>query len=352
MRPLLLLIASALLAGSATIQTLAAQTTADYLKLRNEQHIVQPTSGQKLDQIVGPSVVEVQGVVQGFLGAGKLTSLIVKRDDNDNLIVQCQGDPPEWLGNGEVPARLLVRVYRGSKFDELAAVLLCAAREDDIAKIDAAYWRSEAAKAKVEKQAAATRKSYDSASRGSEPEMVGWIGRGHRESAAGLSANRIQVAYRDFVLERNHSLSLKTADQIAQSVIEFSNLYGVDARLVMAVIICESDFRPMSTSHSGAMGLGQLMPGTALWMGVHNPYDLRDNLYGMIKLLRTHMDQFHVDTYPFGSEGYSQALQKVLGAYNAGEGAVRRYGGVPPYRETQAYVRNVINTYLQLRRDD
>jgi soluble lytic murein transglycosylase-like protein len=243
---------------------------------------------------------------------------------------------------------MLLRVYRGTQYDALDANLLAVAPEQVIAPIDTAYWRTEATKAKTTAQSN-PRKSYPVASRGAgDPDMYGWIGRGHREAYSVPASSSILKAYRDFVLERNPKLGLKSADKIAQSVINYSNYYGVDARLVMAIILCESDFRPMSTSHSGAMGLGQLMPGTASWMGVHNPYDLEENLYGMIKLLRTHMDEFHVDRYPLWSKSYLEALERVVGAYNAGEGAVRRYGGVPPYRETQAYVVKVISLFHRL----
>jgi soluble lytic murein transglycosylase-like protein len=330
----------------------SAQTTAEYLKLRAQQHIVQPTSGQKLDQIIGPSIVEVQGIVQGSFRVGNSTTLMVKRDDNETLVVQCPSDPPDWLSNGVVPARLLVRVDRAGKYDPLDATLISVAPEADLANIDAAYWRVEAAKAEQKKVAVRQRRDYASASRGAGNGMYGWIGRSHRTSRYIPSSDSILAAYRNFILERNRNLSLQVADEIAQSVIKYSVSYGVDARLVMALIIAESDFHPFSTSHSGAMGLGQLMPGTASWMGVRNPYDLRDNLYGTIKLLRTHMDQYHVDSYPKGSNEYYQALMIVLAAYNAGEGAVRRHGGVPPYRETQAYVRKVIATYQSLTRAD
>ena len=82
------------------------------------------------------------------------------------------------------------------------------------------------------------------------------------------------------------------------------------------------------------------MPGTAQWMGVRNSFDTTDNLYGTVKLLRTHLDQYRT------AEGVD--LARTLAAYNAGMGAVKRYNGVPPYRETQAYVRKVTGIYDRL----
>jgi soluble lytic murein transglycosylase-like protein len=330
------------------VQLVPAQTTGDYLKLRSQQHIVQPTSGEKLDSISGPSIVEIQGVVNGFFKEGNSVQILVQRDDKNTLSVDCPINPPEWLNNGEVAVRLLIRISRSGPYEPLMAQLISVAPENDIAKVDEAYWRTEAQKAKAAKAQASAPRPYNIASRGAGDGMYGWIGRGHRHDTFVPSSDVVLAAYRNFILSRNRKLGLEVADEIAHSVISYSNGYRVDARLVMAVIICESDFRPLSTSHSGAMGLGQLMPDTALWMGVHNPYDLRDNLYGTIKLLRTHMDQFHVDSYPQWSDGYIKALELVLAAYNAGEGAVRRHGGVPPYRETQNYVVRVIDTFQRL----
>jgi soluble lytic murein transglycosylase-like protein len=106
----------------------------------------------------------------------------------------------------------------------------------------------------------------------------------------------------------------------------------------------ESGFNPNSVSRSGAMGLGQLMPGTARWMGVADPFDTTQNLYGSVKLLRQHLDKYRRQT---GGEDF-ESLVLSLAAYNAGEGAVRRHGGVPPYRETQSYVRKVVGLYYKL----
>jgi soluble lytic murein transglycosylase-like protein len=95
------------------------------------------------------------------------------------------------------------------------------------------------------------------------------------------------------------------------------------------------------------MGLGQIMPETAQDYGITNPYDTIENLYGTVREIREHIDKYRNET---GDE--FQALVLGLAAYNAGEGAVRRHGGVPPYRETQNYVRKVIKLYNHLRGAD
>ncbi len=111
----------------------------------------------------------------------------------------------------------------------------------------------------------------------------------------------------------------------------------------MAMVMVESGFNPSATSRTGAMGLGQLMPGTAAGMGVSHAYDSIENLYGTVRLIRNHIENYQRTT----GDGYT-SLVLALAAYNAGAGAVSRHGGVPPYRETQNYVRKVISIYRAL----
>jgi soluble lytic murein transglycosylase-like protein len=129
-------------------------------------------------------------------------------------------------------------------------------------------------------------------------------------------------------------------DLIARAVLNYSIQYQVDARLVMAVFAVESNFNPRATSGVGASGLGQLMPGTAAGLGVRNIYDIEQNVEGAIKYIREQLDRYE------GKDDWTR-LQLALASYNAGPGAVKKYGGkVPPYRETQAYVRKVSAWFL------
>lgn len=105
---------------------------------------------------------------------------------------------------------------------------------------------------------------------------------------------------------------------------------GIDPALLKGLVSQESGFNPSARSGAGAVGLTQLMPGTAASLGVSNPLDPVQSLQGGAKYLRQQLDRF----------GGDETL--ALAAYNAGPGAVQKFGGVPPYRETQNYVTSVM----------
>ena len=124
-----------------------------------------------------------------------------------------------------------------------------------------------------------------------------------------------------------------TKKQILDIISKVSQKYGVDEKLVQAVIRQESGFNPKARSHCGAMGLMQLMPSTAQGLGVTNAYDAEQNIMGGTKYLKGLMDRF------------DNNKSLALAAYNAGPNAVKKYGGIPPYAETQNYVKKVLSNY-------
>jgi hypothetical protein len=116
-----------------------------------------------------------------------------------------------------------------------------------------------------------------------------------------------------------------------------ATLYQIPEQLVRAIIRCESDYDPRSVSVSGARGLMQLMPDTAMLMQVRDIDDPHDNIFGGVRLLRVLANEFNGD------------LELTVAAYNAGDGAVIRFGGIPPYNQTRDYVVNVTKYYRRYR---
>src|SRR5699024_4895220 len=114
---------------------------------------------------------------------------------------------------------------------------------------------------------------------------------------------------------------------------EAANKYGVDEKLIHAVIQMESSYNPRATSKAGAAGLMQLMPATARSLGVSDRYNVRQNIFGGTKYLSQMLKKFNGRT------------NLALAAYNAGPGNVAKHGGIPPFTETKNYVQKVMNAY-------
>lgn len=125
------------------------------------------------------------------------------------------------------------------------------------------------------------------------------------------------------------------AQALKPAIAEVAGRYGVDEDLVNAVIRQESGYNPGAVSKAGATGLMQLMPATAKTLGVNNPANPIENLEGGVRHLRDLLAH------------YRGNIPLALAAYNAGSGAVQKYGGVPPYAETQNYVRSILAQYLR-----
>ena len=123
-------------------------------------------------------------------------------------------------------------------------------------------------------------------------------------------------------------------DEIVET---FSSKYNIDGDFIKAIIKQESGFNPNATSKKGAMGLMQLMPATAKSLGVVNAYNPWENVEGGVKYLKGLLDRFNNDE------------KLALAAYNAGPNAVKKYGGVPPYKETQNYVNSIMSAYDKIK---
>lgn len=131
----------------------------------------------------------------------------------------------------------------------------------------------------------------------------------------------------------------KPPAEVHEIIVEKAKEHDLDPLLIHSMIQVESNYNAYATSPKGAQGIMQLIPATARRFGVSNSYDVRDNISGGVRYLRFLMDLF-------------QNEKLAVAAYNAGEEAVIRYGGVPPYRETQNYVRLVGDRYREAKRTE
>lgn len=122
--------------------------------------------------------------------------------------------------------------------------------------------------------------------------------------------------------------------RINEAISNASKTYGIDENMIRAIIKQESSFQPFALSTSGAMGLMQLMPETAKWLSVNEPYNIEQNIMGGTRYFKEQLNTF-------GS------VELALAAYNSGPNNVRKYNGIPPISQTQNFVKNVLRYYRQ-----
>jgi soluble lytic murein transglycosylase len=156
-------------------------------------------------------------------------------------------------------------------------------------------------------------------------------GKSHRRIAP--EPKRIAVAQPSAAGESRPSSPSTFSSTFSDIINDACDKHGVDPALVHAIVKVESDFNAYAVSRKGAMGLMQLMPQTAVELNVRNSFNPSENIYGGVKYLRYLLDR------------YEGNLQLALAAYNSGETNVRKWGTVPPFPETQQYVKKILRIY-------
>lgn len=310
----------------AAVTLAPAQSLQEYLKLRAKYGIKESAGVAALDAFVGTRIVEISGTVKGSFTIKGDHVLLLERSEGSTEMVNAPV-VPDWLAGNEIRARLIVKASRKAPGEDLEATLLGAAPDASVSQVEEEIRQAEAAAAVQRAKTAAYKPPNGNRAR----------------RLWSVPVSEVTPLCAAWIHKHNPHLSADEATHITQALVGFSIKYGVDYRLIIAMVVAESDFNPNETSHSGAMGLGQLMPGTARDFGISNAYDTTENLYGTVREITNDLNRYRRRT---GDE--FETLRLALAAYNAGIGAVARAGGVPQYRETQNYVKKVIRLYYSL----
>jgi len=284
-----------------------ASPDSEYEKAVAKHDPLDVVSGDQLDQArrVEPDrVLQLSGVIQGTFVAGDQQMILLQLVDSRAVDIEYAASPEE------VHPRARVRCLVEPKEPTATAVLKLIDITWDKTPIEVLQEAARAAlkfpptdPEEIARSAQALRGSHPLPTRGGDQKGV----------------------CKRAIAHLNPKLTPTEVDTLAESIVKYSTKYNVDPYLVVAVIAAESRFNPSARSYKGAMGLGQLMPATA---EAHNvdAWDPIANLHVAIRIIRRNLDKYHGD------------WNKALAAYNAGCGAVDRYEGVPPYRETRNYL--------------
>ncbi|GAB4466007.1 MAG: hypothetical protein OHK0029_37050 [Armatimonadaceae bacterium] len=337
----------------------SSSTIAQYLSLRQKYPpapgVTPAALGMGAPELTGKTL-EVEGRLSGVVHSDTGAALLMLSTTEHGSLTLKMALVPRWMKPGTLVRALVTTPERET--DEVRIgmpelLVVAAVPSSEFATHEAQQKRLAAERAESERQRAAL------AVKSAPPMRATYSSRSSGRSVAGQRITYANVVtmlspaaqgvlgyYQGFIQDWNKKLTEGEAQVIASAILLFCEEYDVDPRLVVAMVIAESDFRPHITSHKGAMGLGQLMPDEVKELGITDPYDLVQNIYGAVYLLRKRLDK-----YSGGAAREDLQMKHIilaLASYNAGMGAVKKYGGVPPYRETQNYVKKIERIYRDL----
>lgn len=302
-------------------------------------------------------VLELAGKIEGSSSNGETVSVILVLSDETSASINL---PAAALSDiqDDPTARIRVLVQVGNTGNSNLAPLnvIAYAHESEVKQLEMAEAAKQEAKHAAQERARQSEERWHKEAqrsveygraRTSLKQTANAGSSGTLAESLSSRAKSLFWPYYNFIAQSNDRLDSAAVGNITFHLLNFADRYNVDPRLVVSMILAESHFNPNATSHSGAMGLGQLMPGTAKALGVDNPYDPVQNLAGSINYLRSRLDTFANHSLPGGGLSFEQAAL-AMAAYNAGADAVKKYNGIPPYTQTQSYVRKVISLYQRL----
>ena len=345
--------------------------TAQYLSLRRASPLVWGLTLEKLRQAPGTykgKAIEIEGTIVGISPSNDGGALIILKTTVTNGLMLKMSLLPRWLQTG-AGVRALCMVVQGNSEDATVVGLpemeiLAVASALDIRSLET-RWKEEqaqlaaqraAAEQQRQKQAKATiqaappqratlsSRSMPVASPSTKKQIV--IGPARYEDLT-AGARAVFPAYRNFIRNHNKRLGEQETEQITYAILCYSEQMDMDPRLIVATVIAESDFKILDRSHAGAMGLIQLMPDEVARLKLTNPYDPIQNIAAGIFLLKERLNKYSKSSN--FADATEQQIILTLASYNAGEGAVKKHGGVPPYKETQGYVKKIMRLYKELR---
>lgn len=352
----------ALLASSARAQE-SYSPTAQYLAQRKAAGFTPDVTLDKVAQdprAYAGRAVEIEGTIPGLSPTSDGGTLLIFRTKGYGTLTLKMSSPPTWLQPGALVRALCI--VATTPEDTLSIGLpemeiIAVASATDIAALEARLRGEQERRAQAHRQAAlederrreAARATL--ATRAAPSKVVGTVKKsipvaGVRYELLSAGARSVFPAYRSYIKKHNKRLTDSQADQITFAILFYSEELKMDPRLIVATVIAESDFKVHERSRAGAMGLIQLMPDEVERLKLSNPYDPIQNLAGGIWLLKERLNKYSRSTR--FEDASLEHLILTLASYNAGEGAVKKYGGVPPYRETRGYVKRIMALYKEL----
>jgi soluble lytic murein transglycosylase-like protein len=376
-RPTILVLTTTVAAFfAASLPARAGSPTEQYLQARQnyppKTNLTLAGAARDPDACRG-ATLEVTGRLLGMARAETGASLMIDTGASGVLNLQ-MSRVPDWVQNGGRLRALCV--IGGAKQNNISIgmpelLVVAVVSESDIAVAEVRWQKQRLARAADSKRyrsdlnrlaalyaSGKIRLPGRSSGGGSSSALRTSAFRGTLLASRGASASRgngstaadVFGQYRAFIRASNTRLTEAQVDDITTAILRSSEQMDVDPRLIVALIIAESSFDPSATSRAGAMGLGQIMPGTAAEIGLSNPYDPVQNIQGAVYLLKTRLDKYSGGATQ--NDLQMRHIHLALAAYNAGMGAVKRYKGIPPYRETRNYIKKIERLYRQLCGED